>query len=84
MWRLLAQAIEAEVEAFVTAHKHLRGEEGRNLVIRNGYRPERTIQSGIGDIAIKASNPANMEATQPFDMVGRGYRGHEIRERNQG
>ena len=53
-WRMLAQAIEAEVEAFLTAHEHLRDAEGRRLVIRNGYLPERTIQSGIGDIAVKA------------------------------
>ncbi len=52
-WRMLAQAVEAEVEAFVTAHDHIRDGEGRRLVIRNGYLPERTIQSGIGDIAVK-------------------------------
>ncbi len=53
-WRMLAQAIEAEVEAFVAAHEHLRDEEGRRQVVRNGYLPERTIQSGIGAIAVKA------------------------------
>lgn len=29
-------------------------EEGRCQAIRNGYLPERSIQSGIGDIAVKA------------------------------
>ena len=53
-WRMLAQTVEEEVEAFVAAHTHIRDKEGRRLVIRNGYLPERTIQSGIGDIAIKA------------------------------
>ncbi len=52
--RMLAQAIEAEVEAFVASHDQMRDEEGRRVVIRNGYLPERTIQSGIGDIAVKA------------------------------
>ena len=52
--RMLAQAIEAEVEAFVASHEHIRDEAGRRVVIRNGYLPERTIQSGIGDIAVKA------------------------------
>ena len=51
---MLAQTVEAEVEAFVAAHTHIRDKEGRRLVIRNGYLPERTIQSGIGDIAVKA------------------------------
>ncbi len=53
-WRMLAQTVEAEVEAFVAVHEHIRDEEGRRLVIRNGYLPERTIQTGIGDIAVKA------------------------------
>ena len=53
-WRMLAQTVEAEVEAFVAAHEHIRDEKGRRLVIRNGYLPERTIQTGIGDIAVKA------------------------------
>ena len=53
-WRMLAQTVESEVEAFVIAHEHIRDEEGRRLVIRNGYLPERTIQTGIGDIAVKA------------------------------
>ena len=52
--RMLAEAIEAEVEAFVASYEHIRDESGRRLVIRNGYLPERTIQSGIGDIAVKA------------------------------
>ena len=53
-WRMLAQTVEAEVEAFVAAHENIRDEEGRRMVIRNGYLPERTIQTGIGDIAVKA------------------------------
>jgi len=53
-WRMLAQTVEEEVEAFVAAHKHITDEGGRRLVIRNGYLPERTIQTGIGDIAVKA------------------------------
>ena len=53
-WRMLAQTVEAEVEAFVAAHEHIRDEAGRRLVVRNGYLPERTIQCGIGDIAVKA------------------------------
>ncbi len=53
-WRMLAQTVEAEVEAFVAAYAHVRDEEGRRQVIRNGYLPERTIQTGIGNIAVKA------------------------------
>ncbi len=51
---MLAQTVEAEAEAFVAAHEYIRDEQGRRLVIRIGYVPECTIQTGIGDIAVKA------------------------------
>ncbi len=51
---LLAQAIEAEVAEFLAQHRDQQDEAGRARVVRNGYLPERTIQTGIGDIAVKA------------------------------
>jgi putative transposase len=50
---LLAQAIEAEVAAWIEAHAHLRDDAGRQQVVRNGYHPERTIQTGVGDVEVK-------------------------------
>src|SRR3954468_11682126 len=51
--RLLAEAIEAEVAAWIDAHAHLQDQTGRRQVVRNGHLPERTIQSGIGEIEIQ-------------------------------
>ena len=51
--RMLAQAVEAEVAAYVAAHEHLVDEAGRRQVVRNGHLPERTIQTGLGDIEVK-------------------------------
>ncbi len=51
--RMLAQAVEAEVAAYVAAHDHLVDEAGRRQVVRNGHLPERTIQTGLGDIEVK-------------------------------
>jgi putative transposase len=51
--RLLAQAIEAEVAAWIDAHAHLRDDAGRRQVVRNGHLPERAIQTGIGDIEVQ-------------------------------
>src|SRR4051812_25576256 len=51
--RMLTQAIEAEVEAFVAAHAELEDEQGRRRVVRNGYAPERQIQTGIGPIEVR-------------------------------
>lgn len=51
---LLQQAVEAEVAEFVERHRELKDERARQRVVRNGYQPERTIQTGIGDVAVKA------------------------------
>ena len=51
---LLQQAIEAEVAAFVAQHRELKDEYQRQRVVRNGYQPERTIQTGIGEVPVKA------------------------------
>src|SRR3954470_17254341 len=48
--RMLAQAIEAEVSAYVAAHTYLKDDAGRQQVVRNGHLPERTIQTGIGEV----------------------------------
>jgi putative transposase len=51
--RMLAQAVEAEVAAYVEAHAHLKDHAGRHQVVRNGHLPERAIQTGIGEIQVK-------------------------------
>jgi putative transposase len=51
--QMLAQAIQAEVESYLEAHSYLRDEAGRQLVVRNGSLPERTILTGIGPVEVK-------------------------------
>jgi transposase-like protein len=51
--QLLAQAIEAEVAAHLAQHEADCLPDGRVAVVRNGYLPERTVQTGIGDIAVQ-------------------------------
>src|SRR5512144_1071076 len=50
--RMLAEAIEAEVATWIDAHAHLKDPSGRQQVVRNGHLPERTIQTGIGEIQV--------------------------------
>lgn len=52
--KLLAEAIETEVEDFVARYKNLRDLNGRRVVVRNGYLPPREIQTGIGQVPVKA------------------------------
>src|SRR5881628_2302708 len=51
--RLLAQAIEAEADAFLAEMKGLRLPDGRERVVRHGHGPERLIQTGIGPVAVE-------------------------------
>ena len=51
--RLLADAVEAEVEAFIAEHADLSDEAGRRRVVRHGYQPEREVQTGIGAVAVR-------------------------------
>ena len=51
--RMLASALEAEVEAFVGKFAEERLPDGRQRVVRHGYGPERTIQTGIGALEVR-------------------------------
>ena len=51
---LLAQALEVEIELFINQYVDLKDEVGRQRIVRNGYLPEREIQSGIGPLPVKA------------------------------
>ena len=51
--RMLAQAIEAEVEVFLAAHAGLVDQQGRRRLVRNGHAPERRLQTGIGPLEVR-------------------------------
>lgn len=52
--RLLQQAVEAEVAEVIARFQELKDERGRQRVVRNGHLPERRVQTGIGELAVKA------------------------------
>ncbi|MDQ3246724.1 MAG: IS256 family transposase [Pseudomonadota bacterium] len=51
--RLLAEAIEAEAEAFLAAMREERLPDGRARLVRHGHGPERVIQTGIGPVPVR-------------------------------
>jgi putative transposase len=51
--RLLAQAIEAEADAFLARFADHKLADGRDRLVRHGYGPERMIQTGIGPVAVR-------------------------------
>ena len=52
--KLLAEALEAEIAGFLSQYAYLKDDQGRMRVTRNGYLPEREIQTGIGPVSAKA------------------------------
>lgn len=51
--RLLQEAIENEVQEFLQMYREEKAVDGRRAIVRNGYLPERSFQTGIGSIRIK-------------------------------
>ena len=50
--RALQKAIEDEVAEYIDAHRQAVDHSGHRLVVRNGRKEPRTIQSGLGPIAV--------------------------------
>ena len=51
--KMLATAIEAEVDAYIDEHADQRDANGHRLVVRNGHKDERQIQTGIGPVTVR-------------------------------
>ena len=50
--QMLQKAIEWEVQEYLKTHESQRDESGHRLVVRNGWRHPRSIQTGLGDMEI--------------------------------
>lgn len=51
--RMLETAIHNEVAEYLEAHASLQDEGGKNLVVRNGYLPERDLVTGVGPVRVR-------------------------------
>ena len=52
--RMIAAALEAEVEDYLQRHCHERDEHGHAMVVRNGKAKERTVTMGAGAVKLRA------------------------------
>ena len=52
--RMLAAALEAEVDAYLAAHAVERDEGGRQLVVRNGHARQREVTTAAGAVPVRA------------------------------
>ena len=67
--RLLAQAVEAEAEAFLASMRDARLPDGRDRMVRHGYGPERVIQTGIGPVAVRRVKLRDRDAAASGERV---------------
>src|SRR5690348_4709618 len=62
--RMLAEALQAEVDAYVARFAVERGEDGRRLVVRNGCHQSREVLTSAGAIEVRAPR-VNDRRTDP-------------------
>ena len=51
--QLIQQYVDAELQELLTEHQSCLNDTGKPSVVRNGYLPEREIQTGIGAVSVK-------------------------------
>ena len=59
--RLLAEALETEIEIFLSQYSDLKDAQGRRRIARNGHLPVREIQTGIGPVEVKVPRARDRE-----------------------
>jgi transposase-like protein len=62
--RMLAEALQAEVDAYIAAHAGERDENGRRLVVRNGSHEPREVLTSAGAVEVTAPR-VNDKRTDP-------------------
>jgi len=63
--QMLAKGIELEVQAFIEQNQATLP-NGNNKLVRNGYLPERTIQTGIGELPVQVPRVRDKDGDLKF------------------
>jgi hypothetical protein len=66
---LLAQAIEAEAEAFLAKMADQRLADDRARVVRHGHGSERTVQTGIGPVEVRRAKVRDRAPAESGERV---------------
>ena len=65
--RMLAAALRAEADAFVEQYAEEALPDGRQRVVRHGYGPERSIQTGIGALDVRRPKVRDRATDMPAE-----------------
>jgi transposase-like protein len=66
---MLTTAIEAEVEEYIQEFSDLRDENGRRMVVRNGYMPQREILTPIGKVEVHKPRVNDKRVNEDGDRI---------------
>ena len=69
---MLATAIESEVSDWIEKHSHIVDDKGHRQVVRNGYLPERTIVTGVGDVPVEQPRVHDRRPEGQKKVINRG------------
>lgn len=64
--QILGLALKHEISEFIQQYQSQSTSSGHNRIIRNGYLPERTVQTGIGDLSVKVPRVRDKEGILKF------------------
>ena len=67
--RMLTQALEAEIEAFVDRHRHVVDEEGLRQVVKNGHSPTRQVLTGAGQLEVQQPRARDRRTVDTEDKI---------------
>jgi putative transposase len=68
--KLLAEALEAEIESFLCQYRDLKDDTSHHQrVVRNGYLPEREVQTGIGPIPVRVPRARDRQPDQDTEPI---------------
>lgn len=67
--KLLQQAIENEVQEYISQNCQELNQEGRRMVTRNGHLPQRSIQTGLGPISVRQPRVRDARAGHCFSSA---------------
>lgn len=66
---LLAHAVGTESTSFLGAHAKIRDAQGHQMMVRNGYLPERIIQTGMRGIPVRGRRGRDQRAVPKADRI---------------
>jgi len=68
---MLAEALKAEADAFVASFADDMLPDGRQRVVRHGYGPERSVQTGIGALDVRRPKVRDRAMDRPEEVRAR-------------